>query len=213
MKHVIAYEGRVHTALALMQEQYVPLFVPWVNWRTGIDGTLQRPPYSHAMGVEWLQGLDKRKGQDEVFAVLARSDGKRKSYKYIGHMGVHRIDQTHQFAQTGSILGPDGQGAGHGTEAKLLIMYHAFMVLGVRKLVSTVKGLNGPSMGHLMKCGYHIVGRHERHHFHEGDYVDEVLFEVFRTDWEPIWAAYQETGELPKLTDQQRALIKEQTEK
>jgi hypothetical protein len=52
MKHVIAYEGKVGTALALMQEQYVPLFLPWVNWRIGVEGTLQRPPYSAALGVE-----------------------------------------------------------------------------------------------------------------------------------------------------------------
>lgn len=209
MKHVVAYEGKVVVALALMQEEYVPLFIPWVNWRIGVEGTLQRPPYSLAMGIDWVRGLDKSKGKDEVFAILSRTtNGTETTYDYVGHMGVHNVQWPHGCASTGSIIGATGaQGRGLGTEAKLLILYHAFMIMGLRKLTSTVKAFNAPSMAHLIKCGYKPVGRYRKHHLHEGEYVDEVLFEVFRDDWEPIWQCYQETAALPKLTDEQRRLI------
>lgn len=211
MKHTIAYEGKVGVALALMQEAYVPLFMPWVNWRIGVEGTLQRPPYSHAMGVEWVQSLDKTKGQNEVFAILSRTtktESEERSYEYVGHMGIHRVEWPHGCGTTGSLIGAQGaQGRGLGTEAKLLILYHAFMILGLRKLTSTVKAFNAPSMAHLIKCGYKPVGRYRKHHLHEGAFVDETLFEVFRDDWEPVWQQYQDTATLPKLTDEQRRVI------
>ena len=62
-------------------------------------------------------------------------------------------------------------------------------------------------MGHLVKCGYTLCGRHKAEDFHEGTFVDEILLEVFRNEWEPVWQAYQTTGKLPRLTEEQRALI------
>ncbi len=209
MQHIIAYEGLVNVSLGLMQEEYIPTYLPWINRRIGIDGTLQRPPYSLASGIEWVRGLDAQKGKNEVFAILLhRGTGKRRSYQYIGHTGMHGINWQHGFATTGSIIDPDnGQGRGYGTEAKLLLQYHAFMVLGLRKLTSTVKVFNGGSLGHLLKCGYRIVGRHKKHHFHEGRFVDEVFLEVFRDEWWPIWERYQKRKTLPKLSKTERALV------
>jgi len=66
--------------LGLMQEMYVPIFLPWINWRIGI-----------------------------------------------------------------------------GTEAMLLLLYHAFMILGLRKVTATVKVFNAPSMGHSIKSGYKLI--------------------------------------------------------
>ncbi len=210
MKHIIAYNG-VKTSLALLQEEYGSIYLPWPNLRTGIEGTRQRPPYSQAMWTEWVQGLDKKKGIDEVFAVLTHAPG-RKKYRYIGHMGLRSISLPSGIATSGSILGDvTAQGKGHGTEAKLLLLYHAFMVLGLRKVTSVVTGFNARSLGHLIKCGYQIVGRDKKHIFHEGAFIDQIRIEVFREDWEPIWNRYQKTRTLPSLTTKQRALVKKET--
>jgi RimJ/RimL family protein N-acetyltransferase len=209
MKHTIAYSGKRTTALGLMREEYIPLFVPWVNWRIGIEGTSQRPPYSEAQGIEWLRNLDKSKGTTEVFAIFNQvREGDKESYAYIGHTGIHHVEWPHGVATTGSVIGPvESQGKGLGTEAKLLLLYHAFMIMGLRKIISRVKAFNTNSAGHLLKCGYTPVGRHRKHHLHEGEYIDEVLFEVFREDWEPIWDVYQKDGTLPRLTDAQRVFL------
>lgn len=209
MTHIIAYEGRAKVSLGLMQEDYVPLYVPWINRRIGIEGTLQRPPYSIEGGKEWVRSLAKERGQNEVFAVLLKD---KKSYRYIGHTGVHHICWPDGRATTGSIFGAEkSQGRGYGTEAKLLLLYHAFMVLGIRKMESSVKAFNAQSLGHLLKCGYRIIGRKRRQCFHEGMFVDEILLEAFREDWEPIWDRYQKNGDLPKLTQAQRALVRKET--
>ncbi len=126
----------------------------------------------------------------------------------MGHTGIHHVEWPHGIGSTGSLIGvPDAQGKGIGTEAKLLLLYHAFMILGLRKITSFVKSFNARSAGHLMKCGYKPVGRYHKHHLHEGAYVDEIHFEVFREDWEPIWNTYQRDGAQPRLTEEQRAFL------
>lgn len=209
MKHIIAYVGQARTYLGVMQEAYVPLYAPIVNRRAGIEGTLQRAPYSVESGREWVRSLDKSKGKDEVFAILARIG---RELRYIGHTGIHHIDWSKGTGTTGSIIvSEQGRGKGYGTEAKLLLLYHCFNVLGLRKVHSTVKAWNAASLGHLLKAGYQIVGRRKREVFHEGTYVDEILLEIFRDEWEPVWKQYRKTDSLPSLTDDQRTLIRKET--
>ena len=214
MQHILAYDGLVQASLGLMQEEYIDLYLPWPNLRIGIEGTMQRPPYSRASGIEWVRGLDKKKGSDEVFAVLMHTGNEEDPYRYVGHMGVHGMKWPDAYAKTGSIIGdPEARGRGCGTEVKLLIQYHAFMVLGVRKLTSSVKAFNAPSLGHLIKCGYQVVGRHKKQHFHNGQFVDEIILECFREEWEPIWEKYQASKALPSLTTIQRQLVAHETQK
>lgn len=214
MEHYIAYEGKTgNMALAQMQEDYVPFFVPGINRRIGVEGTMQRPPYSLEMGREWVRGLDKRKGQDEVFAILLRDSDANGGWRYVGHTGIHSIKWPTGIGTTGSmIFEADGRGKGHGTEAKLLLLYHSFYILGLRKIKSRVKDWNAPSLGHLLKCGYAIYGRDKQEELHEGEFVDEILLAVFREDFGPIWQAYQRTSTLPRLTDGQRKVVQEATE-
>lgn len=213
MKHIIAYEGLANVSLGLMQEGYADQYLPWPNLRIGIEGTLQRPPYSRKDFLGFIENMCAKKGSHEVFAVLAHGKHKKKrTYEYVGHMGVHHISWPDGCAITGSIIGaPEGRGKGYGTEAKLLLLGHAFNAVGLRKLNSDVKAWNAASLGHLIKCGYRICGRQHAQVFDRGVFVDKILLEVFREWWEPIWNQYQKTKTLPRLTDKQRALVSKET--
>ncbi len=213
MNHCIVHHGLVGCSLAVMQEAYLSTFLQFANDPRVVEGVRLTPPVGMPEELDWLQRLSKRKGTDHVFAVL-RHDGEVSSprYIYIGHTGVHGILWPNATGVTGSLLGDlENLGKGHGTEAKLLLQYHAFRILGLRKLTSGVKSFNARSLGHLIKCGYRIVGRYKEHEFHNGGYVDEILLECFREDWEPVWEQYQATRELPKLTDAQRDLVCKET--
>jgi RimJ/RimL family protein N-acetyltransferase len=214
MEHIIAYEG-VGTSLGIMQKEYIPLYIPWVNRRIGIEGTLQRPPYMLEHGDEFVKRVSEGKGTNETFAILRHEEGVEKpSYRYVGHTGLYRMEWPQGRATTGSmIVMPDSRGKGCGTEAKLQLLYHGFYVVGLRKISSRVKAFNAASMGHLLKCGYQVIGREPKHEFHEGEFIDEVLFCVFREQFEPIWAEYKETKTLPKLTPEQRDLITKEINK
>lgn len=211
-KHIIAHRGTI-CSLAIMQEIYIPELLQFINDLSVTAGVRARPPIDQPEEEDWVRKLHTLKKTHQVFAVLAHGDGEGK-YRYIGHVGIHQMQWPSGFGGTGSLLGGvDARGKGYGTEAKLLLQYHAFRVLGLRKLTSSVKAFNAQSLGHLIKTGYRIVGRYTKHEFHDGEYVDEILLECFREDWEPIWKQYQVIRMLPKLTDEQRELVRNETTK
>jgi RimJ/RimL family protein N-acetyltransferase len=214
MQHIIVYEGLVGVSLGLMQKSYGEIFVPLVNRRDeGIQGTLQRPPYTQKSFEAFVDGLEESKGKDEAFAVLLHEEtGGTQSYRYIGHTGIHGIKWPPGIGTTGSmIVESDLRGAGHGTEAKLLLLRHCFTSLGLIKVHSCVKDFNAKSLGHLLKVGYSIWGRSRKNLLHNGSMIDEIFLEVFREDFERIWSRYQETKTIPRLTPEQRAMVGKET--
>lgn len=206
MEHYIAYAGLINVSLAAMNRDYLPIMIRNANNPRVTAGVMLRPPATLEAQTVWYESIAKRSEADHVFAILLR-EGKGQ-YRYIGHTGLHGMKYPSGHAKTGSlILEEDCLRKGYGTEAKLLLLYHAFFVRGLRKVSSEVKAFNGNSWGHLLKCGYRPIGRRARHHFHEGDYVDGIMFEVFREDFEPIWEEYRHSKKLPTLSDEQRAII------
>ena len=209
----IAYEGLCRVSLAALQSSHGPSTVTSINKRVDINGTMQRAPYDPQGFEDWLSSLRNSRGKDEVFAVLKHLDADDvRTYEHIGNAGIHGIKWPDGYGTTGSMLfEPQKRGNGEGTEAKLLMLYHCFTILGLRKVCSSVKSFNAPSLGHLLKCGFKIVGRRKAHDYHEGNFVDEILLEVFPHEWKPIWEKYQKTGTLPKLTSEQRELVNKET--
>jgi len=212
IRHIIVYKGML-CSLALIQKEYGPAYLEVVNQRDAIEGTLQGPPYFPSDFDDFVENLKKSKGKDEVFAILLHEkSGDEIYYRYIGHTGIHGMRWPDGRGTTGSLIIDVGlQGKGVGTEAKLLLLYHCFIVRNLRKVQSNVKAWNAKSLGHLIKTGYRMWGRSRANIAHNGEFVDEIFLEVFPQDWRPIWDQYKLTGELPKLTDEQRALVKKET--
>lgn len=202
-----------NVSLGAMKREYIPLFMRGVNDPEVTRGVLLRPPVTLEEELAWY---DKPKtGNDIVFAILLHEKGGGEGmtgYRYIGHTGLHNITWPNGCAATGSIVVDRTLfGKGYGTEAKLLLLYEAFRNRGLRKICSQVKAFNGNSWGHLLACGYREVGRRRAHHFSGGVFVDEIIFEVFREEWEPVWEKYQQTKELPRLSEEQRDRLRKET--
>jgi len=213
IKDIVAYKGFVACSLGLLLKEHGRLYVPAANFRVDVRGTMQRSPYWDEDFGGFVDRLRESKGKDEVFAILAHEGTpENRTYRYIGHTGIHGIKWPDGVGTTGSmIIEPDLQKNGRGTEAKLLLLYHCFFVLGLNNVRSNVKEWNSNSLGHLIKCGYRVVGRYKEIIFDEGKLVDEIMLQVTRKDFEPIWQKYQETKLLPKLTDEQRAYVTKET--
>lgn len=208
--HYPVYAGKRNVSLGAMRREYIPLVMEGINDLSVTRGVLTRPPVTLEMEYAWYDNaFTKQSDSDNAFAILRHTDKPEgRTYEYIGHTGLHRMNFPSAFGSTGSlIVKKDALGKGYGTEAKMLLLYHAFRVKGLRKVISEVKAFNGNSWGHLLKCGYEVIGRRKDHHFSDGAYVDEVVLEVFRETWEPLWERYQKSGELPMLTKKQRTLI------
>lgn len=210
-KPIESYSGKVNVSLGPMDDAYVELFVRWINAYDGIEGTRLRPPYTLEAARKWIADLAERKQTDEVFAILKRdSEGGKRFLRYIGHTGIHKITWPDGFGATKSMIDDTAQGRGYGTEAKLLLLNHCFNTLGLRKVIASVMDFNAPSLGHLIKCGYEIVGRYRQHRWHRGRYVDEIFLEVTAEQFDPIWNRYQRLAKLPKLSREQKKLVSAQ---
>jgi len=203
MEHIPIYKG-MHVSLGVMMREYIPLATPALNQLSITRGVLLRPPVSLEAEYEWFDKIKDR--SDQLFAILKHEP--ENTYKYIGHTGLHRVSWPNATATSGTVIIDNGaHKKGFGTEAKLLLLYHGFMVTGLRIVDSSVKAFNGDSLGHLVKCGYKLIGRRKCRHFDNGTYIDEILLEVFRSDFEKIWKTYKETERLPSLTPEQRKII------
>lgn len=209
--HIVVYEGR-RVSLGLMQRDYGAAFVKFANLRGHIDGVSLRPPYYPKDFDTWFDRIEASKGKNEVFAILVHEEGADAGYRYVGHTGIHGITMPEAHGTTGTIIAdPGAQGQGYGKEAKLLLQQHAFHTLHLATLRSAVKGFNAASLGHLIACGYRICGRYERAELYEGVRIPAILLECLPEDWLPRWRAYRDTGTLPTLTEEERALVRRET--
>ena len=203
-----------NVSLGAMRRDYIPLFMQWANDPEVMRGVVLRPPVTLETELAWYDNMANKTG-NVIFAILLHecdATGAMTSYRYIGHTGLHSITYPDGHATSGTIIADKSCfGKGYGTEAKLLLLYEAFRNRGLRKVCSKVKIFNGNSWGHLLACGYRQVGRRAAHHFYNGAFVDDILFEIFRDTWEQIWQAYKETRSLPRLTEEQRVALRKET--
>lgn len=205
-KHYVVYTSPNRlVALGAMKREYIELLMPWLNDPVVTAGVMLTPPVRLEDELAWYDRLGERR--DEIFAILSRTSVEDE-FEYVGHTGLHRITWPEARATTGTIIGhPGARGRGVGKEAKMLLLHHAFQRVGLRKVMSEVKAFNLPSIGHLVACGYEVVGVRKKHDFHEGRFVDQVLLEVHREAFELLWRDYRDSKRAPSLTKKQRARI------
>jgi RimJ/RimL family protein N-acetyltransferase len=140
---VVVYGGLVNASIGVMNREYVPILYPLANNLKITKGVLLRPPVSLEEEYAWYDGLVGRKQTDNVFAILLheKAVGGEISYRYVGHLGLHQMKWPDATATYGIvILDGDVHLNGCGTEACLLLLYHAFMVKGLHKVVAGVNG-------------------------------------------------------------------------
>lgn len=207
--HYIVYMSPdKQVALAAMQRGYIDQLMPWINDPVSTQGILLGPPVTYESEVSWYESLGKHSDSQAVFAILARASVEDE-FRYVGHTGLHRVTYPDARATSGTFIGdPNARGKGVGKQAKMLLLHHAFQRMQLRKVSSEVKAFNAPSVGHLVACGYSIIGVRKQQIAHEGGFVDEVLLEVFRNEFIPLWDAYQETTTVPSLTVAQKRGIR-----
>ncbi|MBI2120440.1 MAG: GNAT family N-acetyltransferase [Parcubacteria group bacterium] len=134
---------------------------------------------------EWYNSLQKS-DNDVVLAIISKEN-----HAHIGNIGLHRIDWINRRGTTGALIGEKEYWAkGYGTEAKLLLLKHAFDTLGLEKICSNVFSNNPRSKAYLEKTGYREEGCRRRHFLVDGKKVDDYIMAIFREDFEPVWEKY-----------------------
>jgi RimJ/RimL family protein N-acetyltransferase len=103
----------------------------------------------------------------------------------VGSLALVQIDWVDLHAKTGTMIADKSLwGKGLATEAMQLRTRYAFTQLPLRKLHSSYFAGNEGSWKAQQRSGYREVGRLREHRFRDGAWVDEIITEVLRSDWE-----------------------------
>jgi RimJ/RimL family protein N-acetyltransferase len=137
---------------------------------------LRHPP-SVDMEKEFLDRMAR--DADAVFWVIEH-DG-----RLVGGTSIVRIDWKNGYGTTGTVIGDKtAWGKGLARELMQLRAAYAFTQLPLRKLKSGYLEGNEASARAQRAAGYKEVGRWHGDRFVDGKWVDHVLTELLREDWE-----------------------------
>ena len=110
----------------------------------------------------------------------------------VGATGIHGIDWLDRRGTTGTLIGDKAAwGKGIAGEMMRLRATYAFRDLGLHKLSSGYIDGNVASAKAQAGAGYVEVGRRRQHCWREGRWLDEIVTELLREDWEKAQAKPQ----------------------
>jgi RimJ/RimL family protein N-acetyltransferase len=158
----------------------VPNLLRWVN-DPATNRYLIRGDFPMGWGdeLEWVDRVAKRKLGDLNLGIEVHGLG------LIGTMGLCVGSWSDRTAGTGTMIGvAEARGKGYGTEAKMLLLDHAFNRLNLRKVYSEVCVLNVASHKCQLRCGYVEEGRLRGDLYRDGAYHDRIILAVTRETFE-----------------------------
>ena len=151
-----------------------------IAWFEDLEVTarlLRRWPPSLEDEQEWL----KKTAADpnSVFWVIEQEG------RPIGVTGIEGIDWVNGRGKTGTLIGDKSSwGKGIASEVMRLRADFAFRELPLRKLQSGYLEGNEARSRAQAAAGYREVGRFHGQFFRDGRWLDEILTELLREDWE-----------------------------
>jgi RimJ/RimL family protein N-acetyltransferase len=162
----------------------------WVNDSDIMDLIGSRAmPMTREREAEWFDGQGKSDRQLDL-AISVKGSG-----KLIGGIGLHKIDMANRVAAAGILIGEKKYwGKGHGTNATMLLLKHAFYRLNLHKICWDALGSNTRSIKCAERCGFKVEGTRKDHLFRQGRYVNLIELAAFRPQWEKIYKRWLESG-------------------
>lgn len=161
-----------------------------IKWRKDDDiwSSLIGPKYFVSSEYERQWVLNSIQDRDNLKLAICLKEND----EYIGNAYLFKIDHFNKNASSGKMIGVKNQwGHGYATEATLLILRHAFMVLGLQRVSSRVLSNNERSISVLLKCGYKREGLMRKAIYKNGDFLDLVIMGVTRSDFDDLEKDYK----------------------
>lgn len=121
----------------------------------------------------------------EQNAALAFAICLTKTGEPVGATGFWNIDHGHKRVEIGATwVGPEHQRSAVNTEAKYLLLRHAFETLGCSRVEFKTDSRNDKSRKALARIGASEEGCLRRHMIlPDGDYRDSIYFSVIEPEW------------------------------
>lgn len=153
------------------------LMTSWFEDQEVTDYFAIRLPMTVQAERDWLQRIG-----DEPNIILWAIEHEG---RIVGTTSIGAIDWQHQNAVTGTLIGDKtAWGKGIAGEMMRLRADYAFTQLPLRKLKSAYLAGNEASRRAQEGAGYREVGRLREDSFRDGVWIDRVLTELYRDEWE-----------------------------
>lgn len=162
-----------------------------IKWRKDdqIWETLVGPKYfvSEAYEKKWVEDAIFNSSGKLVLAICLKETNEHIGYSYLTD-----IDWKNRNACSGKIIGePKHWSKGYGTEATMLLSYHAFMVIGLQRIESRQLVHNAAAIKTIERFGYKKEGVLRKAVFKNGEYQDVNLMSIIREDFDKVLEEYQ----------------------
>lgn len=156
-------------------------FVSWLNDPEVTAGLTIYLPLSMADEERWYEGMRQRPLAEHPMVIeIQVADG----WKMIGNVGFNSIDWRVRAAEIGIFIGEKGLwNQGYGGEAMKLMLRHGFQTLNLNRIFLRVFESNPRAIRSYEKAGFVHEGRLRHGEYHGGQYIDELLMSVLRSEW------------------------------
>lgn len=157
-----------------------------INWRRDdeIWDMLVGPKYyvSEDYEKKWVEDIVLQKVNRLVLSVCMKESSE--------HVGYVYLDDINYKNRTGSFSLLIGEkqywGRGLGKECVMLMLYHAFYVIGLQRIEARQLITNTASIKVCEKCGFVTEGILRKAIYKHGEYVDLNLIAVLKSDFDRI---------------------------
>ena len=138
---------------------------------------------------ETLAVLTRRLEQSETLEddnVVNVSIERRGESGVIGDFMLHWKEDEHHQGEIGGTLHPDFHGRGFAAEIYEALLTLAFDVYRLHRVVGRCDARNTASIRSLEKAGLHQEARLIENEFVKGEWTDEVIMAIRRSEWERL---------------------------
>src|SRR5215467_11005427 len=186
----VTLEGSV-VRLEPIGREHAQLF--WDIAKDSLEDIFRWIPYSMKTPEDFEKLVDKafveqERGESVVFATVERSSGKT-----IGSTRFMNVDRTNKRVEIGSTwIAPAWQRTAVNTEAKYLMLRHAFEVWGCMRVELKTDALNERSRNAILRIGAKEEGTLRRHLLTwSGRVRDTVYFSILDSEWPAVKATLE----------------------
>jgi N-acetyltransferase len=187
----LTLEGTV-VRLEPLRPEHAELF--WEVAKCDLEDIFRWIPYSMKTPEDFRRVIDKafeeqQRGESVVFATVERSSGRA-----IGSTRFMNIDRANSRVEVGSTwLAPAWQRTAVNTEAKYLMLRHAFEVWKCMRVELKTDALNQKSRNAILRIGAKEEGTLRRHLItHTGRVRDTVYFSILDNEWPEVKAKLED---------------------
>ena len=151
----------------------------WLNDKETSKGNGHfRIPYSRGAARDYIDEINSNDSPHIALAIIWKQSG-----EHVGNIALQNICYATQSAKFAILIGESiGRGIGLGEHAGRLLINHAFVELNLRRIYCGTFEDNLAMQKLALKLGMQHVGTLRESVFKSGKFVDELLFDILRSD-------------------------------